>query len=95
MEVTPEKPVMDSSRGSRHTPTPQMSERKRSLFGRCNTANMCLTVDEDSDLGPMSPIRYSPVEEEALANGRDPSMRVFFPVANLSWFFRRTKVHFS
>ncbi|XP_055700576.1 N-acetyltransferase eco [Phlebotomus papatasi] len=68
MEVTPEKPVADSSRGSRHTPTPQMSERKRSLFGRCNTANMCLTVDEDSDLGPMSPIRYSPVEEEDLAN---------------------------
>uniref|UniRef100_A0A1B0CSX5 Protein involved in establishing cohesion between sister chromatids during dna replication n=2 Tax=Lutzomyia longipalpis TaxID=7200 RepID=A0A1B0CSX5_LUTLO len=63
MDVTPEKPQTETSRGSRHTPTPQMSERKRALFGRHNTTNLCLTVDEDSDLGPMSPIRYSPVEE--------------------------------
>ncbi|XP_059607616.1 N-acetyltransferase eco [Phlebotomus argentipes] len=67
MEVTPEKPVAETSRGSRHTPTPKMSERKRALFGRCNTTSLCLSIDEDSDLGPMSPIRYSPVGDESSA----------------------------
>lgn len=46
----------------RHTPTPKMSERKRSLFASSSrhVASSCpTTIDEDSDLGPMSPLQFS------------------------------------
>lgn len=44
----------------RHTPTPKMSERKKSLFTSSQTTiTYPTTIDEDSDLGPMSPLQFS------------------------------------
>lgn len=44
----------------RHTPTPKMSERKRSLFASSRQSTCCpATIDEDCDLGPMSPLQFS------------------------------------
>ncbi|GAB0090022.1 hypothetical protein DMENIID0001_046710 [Sergentomyia squamirostris] len=74
MEVTPEKHA-ETSRGSRHTPTPQMSERKRALFGRNNTSEFTPILDEDSDLGPMNPLRYSPVGDELTNDSEQSNFR--------------------
>lgn len=44
----------------RHTPTPKMSERKRSLFASSRQKlNHPTTIEEDGDLGPMSPLQFS------------------------------------
>lgn len=43
----------------RHTPTPKMSERKKALFGGKLSISLPETIDEDSDLGPMSPLQFS------------------------------------
>lgn len=50
-------PPNQCSRVSR-TPTPKMSERKKALFGKLSTS-LPETIDEDSDLGPMSPLQFS------------------------------------
>lgn len=42
---------------SRHVPTPKMSDRKKSLFGAESGAHR--RAKEDSDLGPMSPLKFS------------------------------------
>lgn len=59
MENTPPKRILRQ----RHTPTPKMSERKKSLFsGQASNKqppNVPATIDEDSDLGPMSPLQFS------------------------------------
>lgn len=55
----------------RYTPTPKMSERKRALFGSQSISNtLHETIDEDSDLGPMSPLQFSssPSSYEVLDN---------------------------
>lgn len=53
----------------RYTPTPKMSERKRALFGS-QAITLPETIDEDSDLGPMSPLQFSssPNSYEVLDN---------------------------
>lgn len=43
---------------SRHVPTPKMSDRKKSLFGAQSSGLVC-NAEEDSDLGPMSPLKFS------------------------------------
>lgn len=60
MENTPPKRILRQ----RHTPTPKISERKKALFsGHANnnkqSSNLPATIDEDSDLGPMSPLQFS------------------------------------
>lgn len=57
MEETPtSRPIRQ-----RHTPTPKMSERKRALFAssRHLSTRTPSTIDEDCDLGPMSPLQFS------------------------------------
>lgn len=55
-----------SSLGRRHTPTARMSERKRNLFDK-KYSSLALIIDDDADLGPMSPLQYSssPTEDPA------------------------------
>lgn len=58
MDNTPKNKVVRP----RHTPTPKMSDRKKSLFTSAkHTVNLPTTIDEDddSDLGPMSPLQFS------------------------------------
>lgn len=43
---------------SRHVPTPKMSDRKKSLFG-AEPSKLSRKIEEDSDLGPMSPLKFS------------------------------------
>ncbi|EAT41604.1 AAEL006765-PA [Aedes aegypti] len=43
---------------SRHVPTPKMSDRKKSLFG-AEPSKLGRKIEEDSDLGPMSPLKFS------------------------------------
>lgn len=65
MDQTPPNDVVRP----RYTPTPKMSERKRALFGS-QPITLPETIDEDSDLGPMSPLQFSssPSNYEALEN---------------------------
>lgn len=66
IETTPKARVHDegstdsrlSSLGRRHTPTARMSERKRNLFEK-KYNQLALIIDDDVDLGPMSPLQYS------------------------------------
>lgn len=64
-QTTPPNDVMRP----RYTPTPKMSERKRALFGS-QPITLPETIDEDSDLGPMSPLQFSssPSSYEVLDN---------------------------
>lgn len=57
-----------SSVSRRHTPTARMSERKRNLFDK-KYSTLALIIDDDVDLGPMSPLQYSssPTESHAHA----------------------------
>lgn len=43
---------------TRYVPTPKMSDRKKSLFG-AESRDMVRNAEEDSDLGPMSPLKFS------------------------------------
>lgn len=44
----------------RHVPTPKMSQRKKDLFGNNSRSSMInLTIEEDSDLGPINLLDYS------------------------------------
>lgn len=65
MDQTPPNDVVRP----RYTPTPKMSERKRALFGT-QSITLPETIDEDSDLGPMSPLQFSssPSSYEVLDN---------------------------
>lgn len=60
-EHTPESSSKDGLR-PRHTPTPKMSDRKKSLF-ICDKSKtsipLTITENSDSDLGPMSPLHFS------------------------------------
>lgn len=62
MELTP----TNRSIRPRHVPTPKLSERKKKLFvdaKETSTTTLINNVidegDEDSDLGPMSPLEFS------------------------------------
>lgn len=55
MDITPPNQCVRP----RHTPTPKMSERKKALFGGKLSISLPETIDEDSDLGPMSPLQFS------------------------------------
>lgn len=53
----PETPEGRRITRSKHVPTPKMSGRKKSLFGGGAVGET--TNDEDADLGPMSPLKFS------------------------------------
>lgn len=65
MDIIDKERTPDSSSHEyrpRHTPTPKMSDRKKSLFiSDKSKASIPLTINEnsDSDLGPMSPLQFS------------------------------------
>lgn len=49
-----------SMRTPKHIPTPRMSERKKKLFTSCLKSNpRNLYENDDSELGPMSPLKFS------------------------------------
>ncbi|XP_053684757.1 N-acetyltransferase eco [Sabethes cyaneus] len=58
--VTPQNENSRITR-SKHVPTPKMSSRKKALFGGENQKvnRNLLDPEEDSDLGPMSPLKFS------------------------------------
>lgn len=54
-----ETPKTRTRNRPRHVPTPKMSDRKKSLFSKYESKNTPDIINEDSDLGPMSPLEFS------------------------------------
>lgn len=78
-------PRTRSSTRKRHEPTPKISERKKKLFGDesspgtkrkifPSSSRGIVEEDEDSDIGPMSPLQFSPsASNSSVLHGIDGS----------------------